>query len=102
MLWKTLAAAILSMSGLSGQLAAQGTPESQSASKSPTLARVFAAWRAREERVKSFHITWECRLSFPKGYVAPTSGPGVSGLGAPAIEMSESDAYTFPASSHWS
>src|ERR1700693_1931657 len=88
------------MIGSCGPLAPQGAQEGQPGARSPALARVFAAWRAREERVKSFHITWECRLSFPKGYVSPNSGPLVGGLRAPDIEMAESDTYTFPPSSY--
>jgi hypothetical protein len=40
-------------------------------SPSATLARVFAAWQARQARVQSLHFTWDCRVSIPKGYLAP-------------------------------
>jgi hypothetical protein len=67
-LWKTLAAALLAMIGLRGPLAAQETQRGDSGAASPTLARVFAAWKARQERIKSFYFAWNVRVALPKGY----------------------------------
>jgi len=35
---------------------------------SEILDRVFAAWKARQERFKTLHVTWESRLQLSKGY----------------------------------
>jgi beta-lactamase regulating signal transducer with metallopeptidase domain len=36
---------------------------------SEILDRVFAAWKARQERFKTFHVTWKNRLLLSKGYL---------------------------------
>lgn len=38
-----------------------------SAPASPVLARIFANWKARRERVTSLHFVWDMRLTRPKG-----------------------------------
>ena len=68
---KTLAAATLLLVGVCGPLVAQGTQESQSGARSPALARVFDAWKAREDRIKSFYFVWNLRVALPKGYEFP-------------------------------
>src|SRR5580704_10092847 len=69
--------------------------------QSPPLARVFAAWKAREERVKSFHFTWEYRLAFPKGYRFPEA-PVVGGLKAAGVSIKSDGAHdTMPRSELW-
>jgi hypothetical protein len=42
--------------------------EPQLAATLPTLRKVFAAWQAREERIKSFYFAWNLRVALPKGY----------------------------------
>jgi beta-lactamase regulating signal transducer with metallopeptidase domain len=42
--------------------------EPQLAAKVLTLRKVFAAWQAREERIKSFYFAWNLRVALPKGY----------------------------------
>jgi beta-lactamase regulating signal transducer with metallopeptidase domain len=49
--------------------------------KSATLARVFAAWKARQERVQSFHLSWTTRVTLQKGFVLPfPDEPLIAGL----------------------
>jgi len=48
--------------------------------QSSTLARVFAAWKARQERVKSFHAVWDTRIVFPKGAYSFPLLRGLAGL----------------------
>jgi hypothetical protein len=38
------------------------------------LDRIFANWKARSDRVRSVHITWDCRTTYPKGSRDRTSG----------------------------
>jgi hypothetical protein len=68
---RTVAAALLAMIGLCGPLAAQDAPKSDPGAESPTLSRVFAAWQARQERIKSFYFAWNVRAVLPKGYEFP-------------------------------
>jgi thiol-disulfide isomerase/thioredoxin len=89
------------MMGLSGVGLAHAADTSQPGASSPTLARVFAAWKAREERVKSFRFTWEYRLSFPKEYAFPDV-PVVGGLKARGIRFNFAGVhYTMPRSDIW-
>ncbi len=106
---KTLAAAILTMIGLCGPLLAEGIPENQSGAGSPTLARVFAAWQAREERIKSFYFAWNLRVALPKGYQFvperyqfPFAG-GLAGVrkGDVALDTAKDVEFTAPLS-EWS
>jgi hypothetical protein len=53
---------------------------------SPTLARVFSAWKARQERVKSLHIVWDTRIVLPKGAYAFPRGRGLAGLRTWGVE----------------
>ncbi|HET6327733.1 MAG TPA: thioredoxin family protein [Planctomycetaceae bacterium] len=69
--------------------------------KSPTLARVLAAWKAREDRVKTLHLTWEYRLALPKGYHFPEA-PVVGGLKASGVAIKSEDVHqTLPPSEFW-
>jgi beta-lactamase regulating signal transducer with metallopeptidase domain len=45
--------------------------------ESELLSRVFTAWRARQERVKTLHVTWKSRLLLTKGfqYQEPSQWP---------------------------
>jgi hypothetical protein len=43
------------------------TDPTRPAAESRTLMRVFANWRARATRVKSFHFTWDAAVGIPKG-----------------------------------
>ncbi len=49
----------------------QGTADPRTDAKSPTLEKVFAAWKARQERIKSFYFAWNVRGVLPKGYQFP-------------------------------
>jgi thiol-disulfide isomerase/thioredoxin len=69
--------------------------------KSPTLARVFAAWKAREDRVKSFHFNWEYRVTLPKGFAFPEA-PIIGGLKAVGVTIkSDGVHHTLPTSAFW-
>src|SRR5580704_1596205 len=94
-LWKTLAAAMLLMIGLCGPLAAQGTPESQSDAPSPTLARVFATWKARQDRIKSFYFCWNLRVALPKGYQFPNAR-GLAGVRRGNVMLNKDVEFTVP------
>jgi hypothetical protein len=99
-LCKTLVAAILSMIGLCGPLAAQGTPEGQSAAKSPALARVFTAWHARQGRIKSFYFVWNLRVVLPKGYEF-ANVQGLAGVRKWDVASEKDVEFTVP-QSEWS
>ena len=43
----------------------------QAAHESAVLDRIFANWKARHDRVRSVHITWDCRTTFRKGSQNP-------------------------------
>src|ERR1700731_2970160 len=68
--------------------------------KSPTLARVFAAWKARQERVKSFHFTWDCRLSLSSGYDFPDTFV-LAAVQARGEIGADNVLYTIPQSEFW-
>src|ERR1700690_1439703 len=99
-LWKTLAAAILLMSGLCVPLAAQETEESHSGAGSPTLARVFAAWKVRQERIKSFFFVWNLGVVLPKGHEFPR-GRGLAGIRRGNVTFDEDVEFTV-VRSEWS
>jgi hypothetical protein len=69
---------------------------------SPVLARVFAAWKARQERIKTFHFVWDTRIELPKGAFRFSRGAGLAGMrtgqefdGGTRLE------FTFPRSEWW-
>lgn len=43
---------------------------------SATLKRIFANWKARADRVKSFHFVWDSRVGIPKGATDPFAHHG--------------------------
>jgi thioredoxin 1 len=94
-LWKTLAAAMMLMIGLCGPLAAQTTPHSEAGTPSPTLARVFAAWKARQERITSFYFAWSVHGVFPKGYQFPNVR-GLAGLRRGTGVVDKNVEFTIP------
>ena len=68
------------------------------------LSRIFAAWKARQERVKSFHFVWESRIALPKGYAFPIyrDTPLVGGLHDEGAAIgAESVEFTTPRSQLW-
>jgi hypothetical protein len=87
--------------GLSGLGLAHGADASRPSAGSPTLARVFAAWKAREERVKSLHVNWEYRLTFPKAYSFPEA-PVLGGLKAANVGIKPNGTeHVMPGSEFW-
>jgi hypothetical protein len=58
-------------------LAARADDQAQlNAHESAVLDRIFANWKARHDRVHSFHFTWDCRTTFRKGEQDPFRGNG--------------------------
>jgi hypothetical protein len=43
-------------------------PPSSPAASSQTLSRILASWKARQERIHSFHFSWDSRVALPKGF----------------------------------
>jgi beta-lactamase regulating signal transducer with metallopeptidase domain len=72
------------------------------AKKSPILERVFAAWKARQDRVKSFHFTWDTRMVLPMGYEFSYLSP-IAGLRTWEVEVDSEKAreFTIPGSEWW-
>ena len=66
--------------------AADEVPEPRSG-QSSTLARVFAAWKARQERVKTFHVVWDTRIVFPKGAFTFPLLRGLAGLRSAGVKL---------------
>jgi len=77
--------------------AADQAPQTE---KSTTLARVLAAWKAREERIHSFHFTFDCHLFLPEGYVVPDRNL-VGGVADTTDKKEKRDLYTIPKSDYW-
>jgi beta-lactamase regulating signal transducer with metallopeptidase domain len=69
---------------------------------SPTVERIFAAWKARQRRVKSFHFTWDTRMVLPKGYEFPNQ-PVLAGLRTWQAEADSDKSlqFTIPQSEWW-
>jgi hypothetical protein len=77
---------------------------STDAERAHQLSRIFAAWRARQDRVKSFHCSWDSRVALPKGYAFPIymDPPVVGGLHDERAEIgAESVEFTIPSSQLW-
>ena len=57
--------------GIAGLLASadEGGGDSKSAVESATLKRILAHWKARQDRVKSFHVVLRDRLTLLKGSI---------------------------------
>lgn len=70
--------------------------------RSPILERVFAAWKARQERVNSFHFTWDTRVVVPKGFEFPDAST-LAGLRTWGIEVDSDKGleFTIPHSEWW-
>jgi beta-lactamase regulating signal transducer with metallopeptidase domain len=70
--------------------------------KSPILERVLAAWKARQERVKSFHFTWDTRMVLPMGYEFADPS-AIAGLRTWEVEVNSEKAreFTIPRSEWW-
>jgi beta-lactamase regulating signal transducer with metallopeptidase domain len=92
-----------------GSAATQAVNEAQPAAKSRTLRKVFAAWEAREDRIKSFYFAWNLRVALPKGYQFvperyqfPFAG-GLAGVrkGDAALDNAKDVEFTAP-QSEWS
>jgi thiol-disulfide isomerase/thioredoxin len=98
-LWNPLAVATMSVC-LCGPLAAEGTQESQSNAGSPTLGRIFAAWKARQERIKSFYFVWNLHVVLPKGYEFPNVR-GLAGVRRGGVGLDKDVEFTIP-QSEWS
>jgi hypothetical protein len=78
---------------------------STDAERAQLLSRIFDAWRARQERVKSFHFSWDNRITLPSGYVFPSAfvdTPVVGGLDDGGAKMgAEAVEFTIPRSELW-
>jgi Thioredoxin-like len=94
-------AAILCLMVLCATGTARAVQNPISSSQSATLARIFAAWEARQARVQSLHFTWDCRVSLPKGYLAPNDLV-VGGLKSARPQIAPASAhYAIPQSAFW-
>jgi hypothetical protein len=96
-----LVGAVLAIIGVCATSAAQGTDKTDHEIKSATLSRIFAAWKAREEPIKSFRVSWDSRIILPKSVPRPVE-PLLAGLetrdngsGGEKLE------YTLPGSELW-
>jgi beta-lactamase regulating signal transducer with metallopeptidase domain len=85
-----------------GSAATQGVNEAQPAANSRTLRKVFAAWKAREERIKSFYFAWNLRVALPKGYEFPNAR-GLAGVDKRNVTLDKDNdvEFTVP-QSEWS
>src|ERR1700722_19894658 len=68
-----LRTALLLLVGLSPCWAADETAGTKTDGKSEALARVVAGLKARQERIKSFHIAWDTRIETMRGLPGPTT-----------------------------
>jgi beta-lactamase regulating signal transducer with metallopeptidase domain/thiol-disulfide isomerase/thioredoxin len=92
-----------------GSAATQGVNEAQPAAKSRTLRKVFAAWEAREDRIKSFYFAWTFHVALhkahqtvPDGYCFPFAGGLVLvDKGEGAVGVDKDVEFTAP-QSEWS
>jgi hypothetical protein len=78
--------------------------DSSDAARAQTLSRVIAAWRARQDQVKSFHFAWDSRITLPKGYAFPTyyDNPVVGGLIDQGAQIGDQNVeITIPQSEFW-
>jgi thiol-disulfide isomerase/thioredoxin len=96
-------AAVVSLCGLCA--AASPVPPSRTTPaprKSPRLAQVFDAWSDRQERIKSFHFTWDVRYVLPQGYRFPFTR-GLAGVrkGNARIDPAKDVEFTIKQSEWW-
>src|SRR5580698_7164934 len=68
-----LRTAMLLPIGLSPCWAADETAGTKTDGKSEALTRVLAGLKARQERIKSFHFTWDTRIETMRGLPGPTT-----------------------------
>ena len=54
---------------------ARGADSPQAARKAAVLDRIFANWKARNDRVDSMHFVWDCRITFKKEASDETQQP---------------------------
>jgi thiol-disulfide isomerase/thioredoxin len=98
---KTFACVSACLIGLAGLGLAHDADVARPGTGSPTLARVFAAWKARQERAKSIHFNWEYRLALSKGYRFPDA-PVIGGLKASGVSIESDEVHhTLPSSECW-
>jgi len=74
------------------------------AERAQTLSRILGNWKARQDRVKSFHFSWDTRITLPKGYLFPTywNNPVVGGLKDGGMAIAEKGVeLTIPRSEFW-
>jgi beta-lactamase regulating signal transducer with metallopeptidase domain/thiol-disulfide isomerase/thioredoxin len=81
--------------------ASPGADEPPSAGKSLTLEKVFAAWKARQERIKSFYFVWNLRVALPKGYRFPFTR-GLAGVRREDVALGDKDVEFAISQSEWS
>jgi beta-lactamase regulating signal transducer with metallopeptidase domain len=93
---------IRAVAGSHQELEVSQKNENATVEKVRTLERVFAAWKARQERVKSFHFSWTARVTLPKGYAPPSSDdPLLAGLRTGENGPGRDVEMTIPQSEWW-
>jgi hypothetical protein len=71
-------------------------------SQSPVLSRVFSAWKARQERIKTFHFVWDTRFTLPKGAFRFPHKRGLATARNPGdFDGSQHLEFTFPQTEWW-
>lgn len=83
------------------EVQSQNASPSQSAAESETLARVFAAWKKREEHASSFHVTWQTRVTIPKSARFSFDDRLMAGLSSVGPYDTKAVDFTFPPSNFW-
>jgi len=70
---------------------------------SAALDRVLAAWKKRQDRVRSFHFVWDTRMILPKGFSFPNQPPVIAGLDSWGVDVDLDKAmdFTIPKSEWW-
>ena len=68
-----LRTALLLLIGLAPCWASDETAGTKTAGKSEALTRLLAGLKARQERVKSFHFTWDTHIETMRGWPGPTT-----------------------------
>jgi len=92
--------AVLLLFQMVAQPLAEAAPPGDSASeRSRALTGILASWKARQERVNSFHFTWDSRVALPKGYLFGNALVG--GLRAGDLEVDDPTEFSILNSSFW-
>jgi hypothetical protein len=71
---------------------------------SQNLSRIFASWKTRQERVKSFHFSWDSKIAWPKDYAFRRyqDNPVVGGWKVRGdLTGDQSVEFTIPQSEFW-